>query len=195
MACKLRIRTIVLGLLVAQSTSIVLLMRYSKTRPIEGGPPYAATAAVLMAELLKLPVCLGMAAWTLGGIGPLQSLLMVELFGAGKLDTFKCAVPAVAYTLQGNLLFVALANLEAPTYQVSYQCKTLFTALFSWMILNRELKRSQWLALFLLFAGTVLVSDPWHTGAKAGGDPKRADVNPIVGLSAVLTAAVLSAGS
>ena len=27
-------------------------------------------------------------------------------------------VPALAYTVQGNLLFVALAHLEAPTYQV-----------------------------------------------------------------------------
>ena len=26
-------------------------------------------------------------------------------------------VPALAYTVQGNLLFVALAHLEAPTYQ------------------------------------------------------------------------------
>ena len=45
-------------------------------------------------------------------------------------QTLSCGVPAVAYTLQGNLLFVALRHLEAPTYQVTYQCKTLFTALF-----------------------------------------------------------------
>ena len=34
-------------------------------------------------------------------------------------------VPALAYTVQGNLLFVALAHLEAPTYQVLAQGKTL----------------------------------------------------------------------
>ena len=67
----------------------------------------------------------------------------------------------MAFTVQGNLLFVALANLEAPTFQVSYQCKTLFTALFSVLILGRKLKQSQWFALLLLVAGTVLVSDPW----------------------------------
>ena len=27
-------------------------------------------------------------------------------------------MPALAYTVQGNLLFIALAHLEAPTYQV-----------------------------------------------------------------------------
>ena len=145
-------------LLVVQSTSIVLLMRYSKTRPRSEdlGPTYLDTATILMAEVLKLPVCLFMAAHTLGGVEPLRELLRTELFGTGKWDTLKCAAPAVAFTVQGNLLFVALANLEAPTFQVSYQCKTLFTALFSVLILGRKLKQSQWFALLLLVAGTVL---------------------------------------
>ena len=33
-------------------------------------------------------------------------------------DSCRMGVPALAYTVQGNLLFVALAHLEAPTYQV-----------------------------------------------------------------------------
>ena len=57
--------------------------------------------------------------------------------------TFRMGVPALAYTVQGNLLFVALAHLEAPTYQVLAQGKTLFTALFSWLIIGRQLRASQ----------------------------------------------------
>ena len=39
-----------------------------------------------------------------------------------KPDPHPCrmGVPALAYTVQGNLLFVALAHLEAPTYQARY---------------------------------------------------------------------------
>ena len=207
-ALKMGFSKLVLTLLVVQSTSIVLLMRYSKTHTNDkSGPPYVATAAVLAAELLKLPTCLLMAAWTLGGFKSLLDLLRNDMLGAGLADTFKCGIPAVAYTIQGNLLFLALANLEAPTYQVSYQCKTLFTALFSYIILNRQLKTSQWIALLLLVLGTVLVLDPWKGGRKMPGGGHQvlitgsnADGASIwspgfVGLAAVFAAAILSASS
>ena len=49
----------------------------------------------------------------------------------------------MAFTLQSNLLFVALAHLDAPTYQITYQTKTIFTALFSRLLLGRKLEVSQ----------------------------------------------------
>ena len=101
-------------------------------------------------------------------------------------------------------LFVALANLDAPTYQVVYQCKTVFTALFSRLLLGRRLKESQWIALWLLCLGGVLVSD-LSGGAKgarqqqpsndAGGPGGGGSSSFVVGLCAVLAAAVLSASS
>ena len=59
----------VLVLLVLQSTSIVLLMRHSKTmvRAPGTGPAYPSSVAIFLAELLKMPLCLGMAAWTMHG--------------------------------------------------------------------------------------------------------------------------------
>ena len=61
----------VLVLLVLQSTSIVLLMRHSKTmvRAPGTGPAYPSSVAIFLAELLKMPLCLGMAAWTMHGDG------------------------------------------------------------------------------------------------------------------------------
>ena len=94
--------------------------------------------------------------WICGTWSETKRVLYNELYSR---DTLACAVPAVTYTVQNNLLFIALANLEPPTYQVAYQSKTIFTALFSVLWLGRQLVRSQWLAVCLLTAGTVLVSD------------------------------------
>jgi len=152
---------------------------------------------VLMTELLKLAVCVAMAAWSVGGPLQLQSLLRSELWShGGQQATLRCAIPAFAFTIQNNLLFFALGNLEAPTYQVTYQTKTLFTALCSRVILGRRLKEMQWLALFLLTAGAVLVVDAPFSSL-FGGDGKH-DSSGILsayaaGLGAVLAAALLSA--
>ena len=186
-----KLRNIVLVLLVAQTTSIVLLMRYSRTMEREpgAGPAYKSTVAVFMAELFKLPVCLCMTVRVCGGLSEAARVLKAEVLD-NMSDTFKCAVPAVAYTLQNNLLFIALANLDAPTYQVTYQTKTLFTALFSRFLLGRQLATSQWVALLLLTIGMVLVSD-LSGGAKAAQQTSA----QLVGLVAVLGAALLSSSS
>lgn len=190
-AVGIKTRDAVLLLLVLQTTAIVLLMRFSKTRaPIPGaGPPYIASAAVFMAEALKLPVCILMTGRSAGGIGKLATLLRDEVL-RNKLDSLRCAVPAVAFTLQSNLLFVALGNLDAPTYQVTYQTKTVFTAVFSWLLLRRALKPSQWLALCLLCIGGVLVSD-----LRSQRAAPRDGQSTATGLAAVLAAASLSASS
>ena len=88
-----KMRNVVLFLLVLQTTSIVLLMRYTQTvqRLPEEGPAYCASAAVMMAELLKLPVCLGMAAYGLGTSGGLRDLLREEVWGR-RVDAPPCVV-------------------------------------------------------------------------------------------------------
>lgn len=44
--------------------------------------------------------------------------LKTQIFG-NWFDSFKLMVPAVLYTIQNNLLFLALSYLDAATYQVS----------------------------------------------------------------------------
>ena len=101
------------------------------------------------------------------------------------MSTLKCGVPALAFTIQSNLLFVATANLETPTFQVTYQTTTLFTALFSVLLLGRRLALSQWLSLALLFAGTVLASDIDQARAQ-GREPRGClDALPVGGHVAV----------
>lgn len=51
-----RLKYLSLGVLVLQTTSLVLTMRYSRTLQGEG-PRYLASSAVVLAELLKILAC------------------------------------------------------------------------------------------------------------------------------------------
>lgn len=46
-------------------------------------------------------------------------------------ETMKLAIPAGIYTLQNNLLYVALSNLDAATYQVQEMGSSTFIGEFS----------------------------------------------------------------
>jgi UDP-sugar transporter A1/2/3 len=59
--------------------------------------------------------------------------------------------------LQNNLLFIALSNLDAATYQVTYQLKILTTALFSVLMLGKKLDSCKWVSLVILMAGVSFV--------------------------------------
>uniref|UniRef100_A0A4W5MLW8 Solute carrier family 35 member A3a n=1 Tax=Hucho hucho TaxID=62062 RepID=A0A4W5MLW8_9TELE len=89
----------------------------------------------------------------------LNSILRQEITHK-PIETLKLAIPSGIYTLQNNLLYVALSNLDAATYQVTYQLKILTTALFSVSMLGRRLGVYQWLSLLILMAGVALVQWP-----------------------------------
>ena len=48
----------------------------------------------------------------------LNRVLVEEIINK-PLETLKLAIPSGIYTLQNNLLYVALSNLDAATYQVT----------------------------------------------------------------------------
>lgn len=59
--------------------------------------------------------------------------------------------------IQNHLQFVAVSNLEAATFQVTYQMKILTTAAFSVILLRKKLTSPQWVALFFLAIGVAVV--------------------------------------
>ena len=122
-----------LFLLVAQMVGLVLLMRVSRTSHIDGQPMYLASTAVFIMELMKLVICCCVIAYQTDD--SLVSELNTHVLQS-PVEMAKLSVPSFMYTVQNNLLYFALSNLDAATYQVCYQLKILTTAVFSMVLLQ-----------------------------------------------------------
>jgi Nucleotide-sugar transporter len=122
-----------LFLLIAQMVGLVLLMRFTRTHQNPGQPMYLATSAVFVMEIMKFMICCIVIAYQSRGklLGELKFHIMDS---PGEM--LKLCVPSLLYTVQNNLLYLALSNLDAATYQVCYQLKILTTALFSALLLQ-----------------------------------------------------------
>lgn len=149
------IKTLALVLLVVQNASLVLTMRSARTQE---GEKFSNTAAVFICECLKVFASSILLLILEFGFRPVNCLThMHDEIIKKPVETLKVAVPAFIYTLQNNLLYIAVSNLPAATFQVSYQMKILTTALFSVFMLKKSLIKTQWLAMLLLFAGVAIV--------------------------------------
>lgn len=98
-------------------------------------------------------------------------------------------VPSFLYVIQNNLLYTSASNLDAATYQVTYQLKILTTALFTVLILKRQLIRTQWAALLVLLIGVVFVQLAETSPSTASTTVEQ---NRFIGFTAALGACVLS---
>ncbi|KAF9964684.1 hypothetical protein BGZ70_006096 [Mortierella alpina] len=137
-----------LVVLLLQNSTLVLMMRYSRVSVDPDQPMYLASTAVFFAEIIKL-----LATKSIPRTLYILRKEIVEQPG----EILKMLVPSGLYALQNNLLYIALSNLEAATFQVTYQMKILSTAVFSVVMLNRRLTRQKWLSLCLLMVGVTLV--------------------------------------
>lgn len=139
-------------------------MHYSRIMPLVGGHRYFTSTAVFLNEVLKLAICLTVALYdisrNLPPSTPATSLFSALYNNAFTADSWKLAIPASLYTLQNSLQYVAVSNLDAATFQVTYQLKILTTALFSVSILGRSLSVRKWVALVLLTLGVAIVQFP-----------------------------------
>uniref|UniRef100_A0A4W3GIF3 Major facilitator superfamily domain containing 14A n=1 Tax=Callorhinchus milii TaxID=7868 RepID=A0A4W3GIF3_CALMI len=182
----LTLKYLSLGVLVFQTTTLVLTMRYSRTLK-EEGPRYLASTAVVIAEIMKIIATCILLVYKDSGYSfrTLNRVLQEEIFNK-PMDTLKLAIPSGIYTLQNNLLYVALSNLDAATYQVTYQLKILTTALFSVTMLGKNLSVYQWFSLLTLMAGVALVQ--WPTDSAEHLKKELSAGSQFVGLVSVLIA-------
>lgn len=205
---------IALAMLVFQNTFLILFMSASRTRkPVgDGGHDdlYASSTAVVSMELVKFFCCLVVIAyensgggkdqsasssgvvshfWTVSGLRGLWSALINDVWNKPS-EMLKLSVPSFLYTVQNNLLYFALSNLDAATFQVGYQMKILTTAVFSYFMLGKRLSFYQWVSLLLLTIG-VSMAQLSASNAPAG-DSTKTGMNSTLGFVAVLLAAMTS---
>ncbi|KAL7507048.1 hypothetical protein ACHAXN_004255 [Cyclotella atomus] len=185
---------LVLVLLVVQNTCLVLLMRYSRTRP---GTMYLGSTAVCCDEAMKLVTCLLILTFGYyckkkdnGGEysqissresgdkefddeefdeedsehGAAQQIednsSITSFLGHLKEELqfdWRMGGLALLYTIQKNLLYLAISNLDAAVFQVTYQAKILTTALFSVILLGKKLSCRKIIGLLVLTLGVSLV--------------------------------------
>ncbi|KAI8978478.1 UDP-galactose transporter [Pilobolus umbonatus] len=183
-------------------------MRYTRA-DIEQDKLYLPSTAVVMSEVIKSIVCLVLLYLAPEGkkrsFSRLSSTLNRELILNWR-ETIKLAFPAILYLIQNNLQYVAASNLDAATFQVTYQLKILTTAFFSVVILKKNLSKLKWIALAILTVGIALVVLPkdastafmayitGNTVADTSSTPNISTGNQsnIHGFLAVLTACFLS---
>ncbi|KAF9464780.1 nucleotide-sugar transporter-domain-containing protein [Collybia nuda] len=174
--CGIPLKHISLVTLAVQNSLLTIIMHYSRV----SAPPsrtYSAATAVLMNEILKGLISLVIAYIRIdtpqryispypldGSQATGASWTPLFLFRIQELgrhvfssDCWKLSIPAILYVIQNNLQYVAASNLEAATFQVTYQMKILTTAAFSVLLLRRRLSPSQWLALLFLAIGVGVV--------------------------------------
>lgn len=168
-----------------QNAVLGLSMRYARTQP---GDLFLSSTAVVMAELVKLVSCLLITFAQEGSIVKWIHTLNTQIIQQ-PVDTLKVCVPSLVYTLQNNLLYIAASNLDAATYQVTYQLKILTTAMFSVLMLKKTLGGIQWVALVLLLAGVSLVQLAQTNAPKTAGGHEQ---NPLLGLVAVFISCCMS---
>ncbi|CDS37849.1 UDP N acetylglucosamine transporter [Echinococcus multilocularis] len=189
------LKAIGLVILTLQTTALVLLMRYTRL-PSPTNPAsslYLTSTAVFCAEVCKVVACF----WAVfvqngNSLRATSTELQRELFSA-PLELVKLGIPAGLYTLQNNLLYVALSNLDAATYQITYQLKILTTAVFMVVMLRKRITISQWIALLILIIGVAFVQlAPSANATAKTPKPLPAHQNTLIGLTAVILASLSS---
>ncbi|ERE82405.1 CMP-sialic acid transporter [Cricetulus griseus] len=137
--------------LVAAAYTVAL--RYTRTTAKE---LYFSTTAVCVTEVIKLLISVGLLAKETGSLGRFKASLSENVLGSPK-ELMKLSVPSLVYAVQNNMAFLALSNLDAAVYQVTYQLKIPCTALCTVLMLNRTLSKLQWVSVFMLCGGVILV--------------------------------------
>lgn len=184
-------RLFLLFMMTAQNSSVVLVSRYTRA----GVAPedlYVINDLVMITEVGKLVLAAALEYnHTNGG---LISSIKENIFDR-PLDFLRILIPSLLYLVQNSVLYIAISNLTAPMFQVTYQCKLLTTAIVSVVMLQRRYNLKQWICLTVLGIGVAIVV----LGAQGKKDEEKDESdtanaqNLFVGLMAVTVACLCSA--
>jgi solute carrier family 35 (UDP-sugar transporter), member A1/2/3 len=175
--------------MVLQNSSTVLVGRYTRAG-VAKADQYDVNHLIVIIELGKLLLSCALEFYYTGG--QLLDSLQLHIWSAPE-DAVKIVIPALLYLVQNTLLYVALSNLTAPLFQVTYQCKLVTTAVVSVLMLKVKYSLQQWICLTVISIGVAIVvlgetkDDPSKTSKSSSAQ------NLTVGLTAVTIACFSSA--
>ncbi|KAE9101081.1 hypothetical protein PF007_g15285 [Phytophthora fragariae] len=180
-----------LCVLCVQNSLLAILMRLSR---VGNFPRFNPATAVFVGEALKLATCFAVLFHEFNALKePQRRKRMGESFRtiANVNELLRVSVPAMLYVVQNNLQYVAVSNLDAPTFQVMYQLKILTTAIFSVVLLRKTVLLTQWGAIVTLMMGVALVQLDEDSSNAAAATAKTGQ-STTKGLLAVVAACVCS---
>jgi UDP-sugar transporter A1/2/3 len=170
-------RFVALAVLAVQNSSLAIVMNIATQKK------FFKTTANLWSELLKFGTCMAM----IQSQDPRGALTAVAQDVLSQpMEVLKISVPALLYVFQNNIAFYAQENLDAATYQITYQLKILTTAVLSVLILNKSVSKLQWFSLAVLTSGVALVQ--YSKMADKPSDDNADGKNPLLGLAFVMMA-------
>jgi len=146
-------RAFLLFMMTAQNSSVILVTRYTRA----GMAPedlYVINDLVMITEVGKL-VAAAALEYNLTN-GHLLRSIKENIFDR-PLDFLRILIPSLLYLIQNSVLYIAISNLTAPMFQVTYQCKLLTTAIVSVVMLQRRYSMKQWICLTILGIGVAIV--------------------------------------
>ncbi|PPR03620.1 hypothetical protein CVT24_007735 [Panaeolus cyanescens] len=200
--CGIPLKYLSLVTLAVQNSALTLVMHYSRiSTPADRA--YSAATAVLMNEILKGTISMIIAFCRIEptpyDIPHRQSILDRTTFKLQRLwrdimspDCWKLSIPAILYVIQNNLQYIAASNLDAATFQVTYQMKILTTAAFSVLLLRKKLSSIQWLSLIFLAIGVAVVQIQAGAGGHNSASAVIHAMKPMKGFLAVTFACFTS---
>lgn len=158
----MRSTILVLCTIVALTTHL-LVVKYARSR----SNAYVASVSVLATEVVKLALFVGIQLFTTGRVTTREL----------RKDIWLLSVPALIYSVQNNMLVIALTRLDITVFVLLDQFKVLSCAMFSVFLLKRKITVVQWFFLFTMCMGIVGVNYSIH---------QKERNNTLVGVSAVL---------
>jgi UDP-sugar transporter A1/2/3 len=182
-------KMILLTMMVLQNSSTVLVGRYTRAG-IPKEDQYQVNHLILIIELSKFVASCVLEFRTTDG--KLWQSIQMHVLNK-PMDALKITIPALLYLFQNTLLYVALENLTAPMFQVTYQFKLVTTAIMSVFMLSRKYSVQQWVCLVMISCGVAMVV-LGETKPKEGADNSDAKYTNLgLGLIAVTFACMSSA--
>ena len=184
-------RLFLLFMMTAQNSSVVLVSRYTRAG-VADEDLFVINDLVMVTEFGKM--ILAAALEYNATNGQLMKSVKDNIIDR-PLDFLRILIPSLLYLVQNSVLYIAISNLTAPLFQVTYQAKLLTTAIVSVIMLQRKYSMKQWACLTALGLGVAIVV----LGAR--GDDGKAEEkgdsaneqNLVAGLTAVTVACLCSA--